>query len=61
MAPLIEPGIRPRALETAAVTGGRPVARSTGNVIRVPEPTTVLMAPAPAPAPNTASISPNVT
>ncbi len=57
MAPLMEPGIRPRALDTVAVTGGRPVASSTGKVINVPEPTMVLIVPAPIPAAKTASIS----
>ncbi len=57
MAPLMEPGMRPSALETVAVTGGRPVARRTGKVIRVPEPTMVLIVPAPTPAAKTASIS----
>ncbi len=57
MAPLIEPGTRPRVLDTLAVTGGRPVASSTGKVIRVPEPTMVLIVPAPMPAAKTASDS----
>ena len=33
-------------LETFAVTGGTPIARRVGNVINVPDPTTVLMVPA---------------
>src|SRR6478735_7168046 len=53
----MEPGIRPRALETVAVTGGRPVASRTGKVMSVPEPTIVLIAPALIPAAKTASIS----
>ncbi|CAM5699783.1 hypothetical protein SGRIM128S_08571 [Streptomyces griseomycini] len=53
MAPLMEPGIRPSALETVAVTGGRPVASRTGKAIRVPEPTIVLIVPAPTPAAKT--------
>lgn len=57
MAPLTEPGISPRALDTVAVTGGSPVASRTGNVISVPEPTMVLMVPAPIPAAKTASAS----
>lgn len=44
-------------LDTFAVTGGSPVASSTGKVIRVPEPTMVLMVPAPIPAAKTASDS----
>ena len=50
MAPETEPGTRPTELETLAVTGGTPNASSVGKVIRVPEPTTVLIAPAAAPA-----------
>src|SRR4051794_11071292 len=61
MAPLREPGTRPSALETFAVIGGRPTASSTGKVMRVPEPTMVLMVPAPMPAAKTASASQNVT
>ncbi len=53
--------MRPSALETVAVTGGSPVASSTGKVIRVPEPTTLLMAPAPTPAVNTAAMASGVT
>src|SRR6478609_3430140 len=37
-------------LETLAVTGGTPNARRVGNVISVPDPTTVLMVPAASPA-----------
>ena len=37
-------------LETFAVTGGTPNARRVGNVISVPDPTTVLMVPAASPA-----------
>ncbi len=61
MAPLTEPGIRPSALDTVAVTGDSPVASSTGKVISVPEPTTLLMAPAPTPAANTAAMASGVT
>lgn len=57
MAPLMDPGIRPSALDTVAVTGGSPVASRTGNVISVPDPTMVLIVPAPTPAAKTASIS----
>lgn len=44
-------------LDTLAVTGGSPVASSTGKVISVPEPTMVLIVPAPIPAARTASDS----
>ena len=37
-------------LETLAVTGGTPNASSVGNVISVPDPTTVLIVPAASPA-----------
>ena len=37
-------------LETLAVTGGTPNASRVGNVINVPDPTTVLMVPAATPA-----------
>src|SRR3954451_22616577 len=37
-------------LETFAVTGGTPNASRVGNVISVPDPTTVLMVPAASPA-----------
>src|SRR3954453_22680405 len=37
-------------LETFAVTGGTPKASRVGNVISVPDPTTVLMVPAASPA-----------
>ena len=37
-------------LETLAVTGGTPNASRVGNVISVPDPTTVLMVPAASPA-----------
>lgn len=57
MAPLMEPGTRPRVLDTLAVTGGSPVASSTGKVMSVPDPTMVLMVPAPMPAANTATDS----
>src|SRR5690348_2602673 len=36
--------------ETLAVTGGTPKASSVGNVISVPDPTTVLIVPAASPA-----------
>src|SRR6478609_11796360 len=44
------PGTRPTVLLTLAVTGGTPNARRVGNVINVPDPTTVLMVPAATPA-----------
>ena len=43
-------------LDTLAVTGGRPMASSTGKVISVPEPTTVLIVPAATPATKTTRI-----
>ena len=57
MAPDSEPGTSPRVLETLAVTAGKPIASSVGKVIRVPDPTTALIAPAPTPASRTAAIS----
>src|SRR3954449_428258 len=57
IAPVRLPGTRPSELLTVAVTGGRPTASSTGNVTRVPEPTTALIPPATNPAAATASIS----
>src|SRR5690242_21468967 len=57
MAPVTEPGTSPRALETLAVTGGRPTASRTGKVISVPDPTMVLIVPAPIPAARTATAS----
>src|SRR3954452_15992622 len=50
MAPLIDPGTRPRVFVTLATTGSYPTASSVGNVIRDPDPTTVLTAPAAVPA-----------
>src|SRR3954453_14706119 len=50
MAPDSEPGTRPSVFDTFAVTGGTPNARRVGNVISVPDPTTVLMVPAASPA-----------
>src|SRR5829696_7908561 len=44
------PGTRPTVLLTLAVTGGTPNANRVGNVINVPDPTTVLMVPAATPA-----------
>src|SRR3954452_6963951 len=43
--------------DTLAVTGGKPNASSVGKVVRVPEPTTALMAPAATPARAMARIS----
>ena len=48
--PEIPPATNPTALDIVAVTGGYPSATNVGNVIRVPEPTTALIAPAPTPA-----------
>ena len=53
IAPDTDPGASPKVLDTLAVTGGSPTARSTGKVINVPEPTTVLIVPAHTPATNT--------
>ena len=44
-------------LETLATSGEKPTASSTGNVISVPLPTTVLMVPAATPASTTATTS----
>ena len=44
-------------LDTLAVTDGRPTASSVGNVIKLPEPTNALTAPAPKPAAITAIAS----
>src|SRR4029077_2253900 len=44
------PATRPTAFDIVAVTGGSPSATKVGNVIRVPEPTTALIAPARTPA-----------
>ena len=52
-----DPGTSPMVLETLAVTGGTPNASRVGNVIRVPDPTTVLMVPAATPASRIAAIS----
>src|SRR6266702_798998 len=54
-APNSEPGTSPRPLDTLAVSGGYPTASSTGNVTRVPDPTTELIMPATTPAPATAT------
>ena len=51
------PGTSPMLLETLAVTGGTPKASSVGNVIKVPEPTTVLIVPAATPANRIATTS----
>ena len=60
-APESEPGASPTVLEMLAVTGGTPSASRVGNVIKVPEPTTVLINPAAAPAPSSARRSSQVT
>ena len=44
------PATKPTAFDIVEVTGGYPSATSVGNVMRVPEPTTALIAPAPTPA-----------
>ncbi|BCO47734.1 hypothetical protein MINTM002_34080 [Mycobacterium intracellulare] len=44
------PATRPVAFDMVAVTGGKPSATSVGKVIRVPEPTSALIAPAASPA-----------
>src|SRR4029453_18197952 len=44
------PATRPTAFDIVAVTGGYPSATKVGKVIRVPEPTIALIAPAPTPA-----------
>ena len=49
-APANDPGASPIVFETLATTGGTPRASRTGKVMRVPEPTTVLMNPAQTPA-----------
>jgi len=48
-----EPKTRPTVLLTFAVNGATPSATSTEKVIRVPAPTTALIAPAAAPAART--------
>ena len=55
--PAIDPGVSPMLLEIMAVTGEIPHASSAGKVNSVPEPTSVLMAPAPAPAAKTTHAS----
>src|SRR5262245_17325164 len=51
------PGTRPTLLLTLASTGGYPKPISVGNVMSVPEPTTVLIVPAAMPAPKMARAS----
>src|SRR5699024_11585619 len=55
--PLKLPGASPMLLETVAVTGGWPNARSTGKVKSVPEPATALIPPAANPARRMATAS----
>ena len=50
-----------RVLVTLAVTGGSPIARSAGNVISVPAPTTAFIPPATKPAARIAVASRGVT
>src|SRR3954454_7950376 len=59
-APEADPGTRPTLLDTLAVTGAYPRASSTGKVISVPEPTTVLIVPAASPAASTRRASGSV-
>ena len=49
------PAINPIALDIVAVTGGKPSVTRIGNVTRVPEPTSVLIAPAHTAVPRTGS------
>ena len=60
-APESEPGVSPTVLEMLAITGGTPSASRVGKVIKVPEPTTVLINPAAAPATSSATRSSQVT
>src|SRR5690606_18128366 len=60
MTPLIDPGTSPTVLDTFAVTGGSPKASNAGKVMRVPDPTMVLMPPAATPAARIASCSSQV-
>src|SRR5690606_23308808 len=48
-------------LDTLATTGSTPTATSAGQVSRLPDPTTALIAPAATPAAHTASASQTVT
>ena len=57
----MEPGTSPTVFETLAVTGGTPRATRVGNVMSVPDPTTVLMRPAARPARRMAAASSRVT
>src|SRR4029079_17475152 len=61
MSPDSDPGASRIVFETLAVTGGMPNARRVGNVISVPDPTTVLMVPAAIPASRMATISHGLT
>ena len=56
-----DPGTSPIVFDTLAVTGGMPNASRVGNVISVPDPTTVLMVPAATPASRMATISRGLT
>ena len=53
--------LRRDPVQVVAVTGGTPRATRVGKVIRVPEPTRELIAPAPMPATTTTSISTTLT
>ncbi len=59
--PETPPATRPIALDIVAVTGGTPNATSVGKVMRVPDPTRELIAPAPSPANATRKSSSGVT
>lgn len=51
------PATRPTELEMVAVTGAKPSVTRVGKVIRVPDPTSELIAPAPSPASRINTIS----
>ena len=57
MLPVRLPGTSPMLFEMFAVIGGMPSSSSVGKVIRVPDPTIVLIVPAPMPARTTRSAS----
>src|ERR1700712_3385733 len=61
MAPESDPGASPTVLDTLATTGGTPNARRVGNVINVPDPTTVLIVPAAMPESSRAAPSHGLT
>src|SRR3954466_14239654 len=61
MAPETDPETKPIVLLTFAETGGSPTASNVGKVIREPDPTIVLTAPAASPAAAIATASRGVT